>query len=202
MTARLPIHWLGIAGIVGGLSWLLLHTLLSAEWGAPGTNTYQQYETFNRLWSLPLFLMMLGFIGVYSYQRKVPTPFNMIAILLLVTGFAAMLCGNIAEFWIFTDQPYGEMNARTYSWFIFLVGLLLMLAGVAMLGLAVIRGKTFPTWSGILLVLSLPVEMLLFLAGSFLFPTAIGSIVMGWLVFSKKETAVIDAEPFGQQSST
>jgi hypothetical protein len=201
MAARLPIRWLGAAGIVGGLSWLFLHTVLSTEWGTPGTNAYEQYETFNRLWSLPLLLMVLGFIGVYAYQRKVPTPFNMIAILLLLTGFAAMLCGNIAEFWIFTNQPYGEMNARTYSWFIFLVGLLLMLAGSAMLGLAILRGKTFPTWSGILLVLSLPVEVILFLTGSFLFPTAIVSILMGWLVFSKKEAAVVESEPF-EPSST
>jgi hypothetical protein len=187
---------------VGGLSWLLLHFLLSAEWGTPGTNAYQQYETFNRLWSLPLFLMMLGFLGVYSYQRKVPTHFNMIAILLLVFGFAAMLCGNIAEFWIFTALPYGEMNARTNAWFIFLVGLLLTLGGISMLGLAVIRGKTFPRWSGILLVLTLPVETLLFLTGSFLVPTAVVSIVMGWLVFSKKEATLIDTQPFGHQSST
>lgn len=200
MAARPPIRWLGVAGIVGGLGWLFIQTVLSAEWGAPGTNTYQEYETFNRLWTLPLLLMMLGFIGVYSYQRKVPTPFNMIAILLLVTGFAAMLCGNIAEFWLFTNQPYGEMNARTYAWFIFLVGLLLMLAGVSMLGLAIIRGKTFPVWSGILLVLTLPVEILFFLAGSFLFPTAVVSIVMGGLVFSKKEAN--QSAPLGQQGPT
>jgi hypothetical protein len=177
---------MGLAGVVGGILWFVLQLLMGAEWGVPGTNEYANYELFNRLWPLLLLLMALGYIGVDQAQRRQLRAFSKRPLRVLLTGFFAMLAGNITEFWFFNTYPYGEMNARSYAWMAFLLGILITLAGFLLLGRATLRAAILPRWSGVLLVLALPAELLFFFIGqSILFATAALSIVMGALILVK-----------------
>ena len=133
-------RWMGLAGVVGGISWILLQSVFGAEWGTPGTTAYSLYEFFNRLWLLPLLLMGLGFVAVDQFQRQLRPQFSKLPIIVVIVGFTAMIVGNVAEFWFFTDYPYGEMNARSYAWITFLLGMLIELVGLALLGWSNLAG--------------------------------------------------------------
>jgi hypothetical protein len=174
-----------LAGIAGGIAWLTLQTALSAEWGEPGSEAYAAYERYNRLWPLPLLGMALGFAGVDSWQRRQRSSFTTIPLRLIRLGFLAMLAGNVAEFWLFSDYPYGMMNLRAYAWITFLLGMFITLIGLALLGRATLRAKILPKWSGIILLLSLPFEVAVFFLGQrILFVTATLAIVLGALIYA------------------
>jgi hypothetical protein len=52
-----------------------------------------------------------------------------------------MILGNVAEFWFFTDLPYGVDNSRSTAWSLFLVGSALLLLGIAALAFAAARRR-------------------------------------------------------------
>jgi hypothetical protein len=73
-----------------------------------------------------------------------------------------MIAGNVAEFWFFTDLPYGALNARSWAWIAVLLGCLGLLASLALLGLAARRQHTLPVWASVLFGLCLPAWLALF----------------------------------------
>ena len=179
------VRWLALAGVIGGIAWLLLQSVFSAEWGEPGTAAYAAYERYNRLWPLPLLGMALGFAAVDGWQRHQLPTFPTNPVHLIRVGFLAMLLGNVAEFWLFSDYPYGAFNLRAYAWITFLTGMLITLIGLALLGRTILIARVLPRWSGTLLLLSLPFEVaIFFLAQRILFVTATLAIVLGVLIFA------------------
>ena len=79
-----------------------------------------------------------------------------------VTGLALMIGGNIAEFWFFTELPYGSLNARSWAWISVLFGMLALLIGAALLGLAGWRGRAVPVWGSVIFMLVPPAFLLMF----------------------------------------
>jgi hypothetical protein len=67
----------------------------------------------------------------------------------IVTGLFVMMAGNVAEFWFFSEQAYGEINGRNLAWIGVLLGLLAALIGLLILGLAARRQGSLPQWSGL-----------------------------------------------------
>lgn len=121
MASRWPIG-MGVAGLAGGLATLLLEWGLGGDFGYPGSLAYARYETYNRLMALCLAVCAFSFVGAYRVQT--PRPRRRLA--LIMAGFGLMVIGNVAEFWLFTDVPYGALNSRAYAWLTFLFGLLLV----------------------------------------------------------------------------
>ena len=176
-----------LAGLLGGLLWIILTIAFSSDWSAPGTLQYIAYQNYNRLWSLILFLMLLGFIGLYLQYPFRAGRLGQIGFGLLVLGFVLMMAGNIAEFWVFTDSPYeGGLNPRNLSWFTFLFGWLFTLIGSLLWGIHSNRTYVLPQWVGALLILSLPISIVLLFAQSVLLPTAVVIIVLSILALRAK----------------
>ncbi len=158
---------LALAGILGGLYWLLLHTLFAPDWGPPGTRAYEGYQLWNRLWTPALLLMALGFVGLFRALRPSLARWARGGLVAALIGFALMMLGNFAEFWIFTAESY-EGVGRNASWMTFLLGLLIMLLGTTVAGLALSRTNLIPKWLAVLLALMLPLTI------------GIGTVNMGW----------------------
>jgi hypothetical protein len=163
MTAQ---RLLSLAGIAGGVYWLLLIAVFSPDWGPPGSARYLDYEAFNRAWPPGLLLMLAGWIGL---QRRFGL--SRAGLWLNGLGFGLMVAGNVAEFWLFSDQPYAAgFNGRNLAWSAFLLGWLLHLIGALVWGSA---GRLppkppanggLPAWAAALLILLLPASFVLFVA--------------------------------------
>jgi hypothetical protein len=165
------IRGFGALGIAGGiLAWVIF---IGASGCADCQNSaaYQTYETWNRLFPIPLLMMALAVIGLYGRQQAALRWFGRLSMGLLMLGLLLMIAGSIAEFWFFTDQDYGEPgNGRGISFGIFLLGLLVVMGGSVLTGIATWRAGILPEWSAIAI-------------GFFAF--GIGSVLMGIALVSE-----------------
>jgi hypothetical protein len=154
-------HLLGLLGILGSLGWLSLNTVLSPDWGPPGTSRYLGYETINRLWAPAFALVLCGYAGLYGRYSLRQTRTGRVGFRLVVGGLLAMMAGNIAEFWFLTHQGYGELNARAFAWISVLLGWLVVGIGLVLIGRAGLRERSLPQWAVWLFMLALPAWLVL-----------------------------------------
>lgn len=154
---------LGGLCILGSLFWLSLGTILAPDWGPPGSTRYLSYEAINRMWSLGFAGMLCGFAGFNGRYPLGQSRLGRVALRCAVAGLLVMIAGNITEFWLFSQQAYGELNVRNLAWIAVLLGWLSVLTGLCLLGLATLRGRQrfLPAWVGGLLALALPVTLLI-----------------------------------------
>jgi hypothetical protein len=155
---------LGLFGLAGSLLWLSLTTVLSPDWGPPGSANYLGYETINRLWAPAFAGLLCGFVGLALRFGLTGTRPGRLGLRLAVIGLVVMILGNIAEFWFLTRLPYGELNLRALAWISVLLGMLSLLIGAALLGLAGRRQRLLPMWASPLLMLALPLFLVLVFA--------------------------------------
>jgi hypothetical protein len=186
------IRWFGILSILGGLTAVLWQIAVNqGGFGYPGSATYTFYELVNRLMFIPLLLMVSGWVGIYLVLRPLPARFVMVGSTLAMLGFVLMLIGNLTEFWLFTDLPYGAWNLRSFAWMTFLFGMLATLIGSILLGVVIWQKQGSGRWSGILLIILLPLAItLLFSGGGVLSTLALGAFGLGIFLLSSPETAV------------
>ena len=151
---------LGGLGSLGALFWLCLNTILAPDWGPPGSPRYLGYETANRLWALAFAGMLCAFIALRARYPLAQTRLGRLGLRLAIFGLLVMIAGNITEFWLFSQQPYGELNVRNLAWLGVLLGWLSVLTGLGLIGLAIWRQRWLPAWSGALLILALPITIL------------------------------------------
>jgi hypothetical protein len=159
---------LGLLGVAGVVLWWLIHLVVKpALWGQPGTAAYETYEAYNQMWPLPLALMALGTPALPLLLAPLRRAAR-IGVGLLAIGLIATLVGNIAEFWLFTDQTYqsGAATGRNLSWGLFLIGLLVAMAGAVTLGLSVREGRPARRWVAALVAVVVPLTLL--------YPTSFG----------------------------
>ena len=169
---------LGLLGVLGSLLWLGLNTVLSPDWGPPGSTDYLGYQTVSRLWAVAFALMLCGLVGLYQRFPLSGTRLGRVGYRLAVAGLVVMMAGNIAEFWFFTELPYGSLNARSWAWMSVLLGMLALLIGTALLGLAGWRGRALPVWGSVIFLVVPPAFFLMFftqlIAGAWLALAVIG----------------------------
>jgi hypothetical protein len=149
-------------GLLGSLLWLGLNTFLSPEWGPPGSTDYLGYETINRLWAPAFALVLCGYVAFHQRYPLGGTRLGRAGYHLAVLGLVMMIAGNVAEFWFFSTLPYGALNARSWAWMTVLVGMLALMIGTALLGLAGYRAHTLPVWGSFIFVLVPPAFLLMF----------------------------------------
>jgi hypothetical protein len=188
----------GLAGLLGGLAQLALK-FAGDQWGMPGTMQYTLYELTNRFMAAALVLMGLGFVGLRRAQRAPAGGLGGAGFALACLGWAAMVTGTVLEFWVFTHLPYGEMNARSWSWISVLLGALIMLIGAALWGAAAWRAQALPRWLALALLALLPLELALAFGLEFAFgllgPTAALSLGMGaWVLQVAKPQSPKDSK--------
>ena len=124
------------------LGCLSLFLLMSSEgFGVPGTSAYVSYEARSRLIPIPIALLAIGVVAAYIHLRTTIGRLGHIAFFISLSGVALMFIGNVAEFWFFTDLPYGAVNARSIAWSLFLVGSALLLLGIALLVVAAVNRR-------------------------------------------------------------
>lgn len=185
-------RFLGILSLVGGITAVpLLITFYQTGWGAPGTAVYERYELLNRLMAGVLLLMGAGWLGVWQlllgYARW--------AALLAFFGVLTIAVGTAAEFWLYSDLPYGADNMRQTAFAVVGMGGWLLDVGAMVVGTAVWRSRIWPRWYAIILLLALPMDIIAFiyLNSPFMTATVLANLI-GWRLLMSKYQLMIESE--------
>lgn len=176
------VRVLAILGLLGGITAVpLILAFSQTGWGLPGTSAYQTYELLNRSMAVSLLLMSAGWFGVILIW---PNGYGRYAAILAFIGSLIMVAGNAAEFWLFSDLPYGSgSNWRNTAWSVFGIGSMLLDVGAMILGVAVWRSRLWPRWSALILMLAFPIDLAAyFLLGSPFGATAVLALLIGTLL--------------------
>ena len=173
-------RWLGILSLLGGITAVpLLIAFLMIEGGAVGTAAYQRYELLNRLMSVILVLMSVGWFGMWRVLKGNGRWAARIAFL----GVLIMAAGTAAEFWLYSDLSYSGDNMRQMAYSTTSVGGLLLDLGAMGVGIAIWRSRIWPRWYALLLILALPIDFAAFFLLNSPFVTATTvAILLGWFL--------------------
>lgn len=97
-----------------------------------------------------------------------------------------MVIGNSTEFWLFTYQPYGGLNARNFAWMTVLLGALILLIGTFILGICWLRSHQLSFWASVAFTLALPLTIAgIFLGFMFLPLAPLTWIMSGFVLYPK-----------------
>ena len=131
MSSSDLIRWGGLVAIWGGVLWALWNAGLEfvVGWGEPPSPAYERYEAYNRVMPLILPLLVAGLLAFHATQKGSHGWLRRAGLIIALIGFTLLLVGNVAEFWGFNTQPYGEANGRANSWTLYLLGVFTLSIG-------------------------------------------------------------------------
>jgi hypothetical protein len=159
MAPSNPIRWSGPALIAGGILWMVARFCVAFDPPPLG------YDGYNRLFSLPLLLVLAGWAGLLArcWRRLDPLARGGWAVALV--GLTVMLAGNVVEFWgvLLQDKPNVQAAVSSgeeawagsdIGWMVFGLGHLLVVISMALLGIAAPRRAILPRWRGLPLAIA------------------------------------------------
>jgi hypothetical protein len=170
------VRWSGLAAMVGSVLWVLWAGGQLQGFGGPSA-----YLFFNRLLPFVLLPVVLGFIGLHAAQRKSYGRLGVVGFVTVLVGFTLIIAGSGAEFWVFSDQPYGLPNGRNASWNLFLLGHPVLAVGTLLFGIATVRAGVFSRDVAVLFAV-LGVGVVVPFIGAFIF--AIPLVWLGYPLWS------------------
>jgi hypothetical protein len=185
---------LGLMSIVGGLIGIVLVVFFATnEFNYPGTAAYRTYEVLNRLIALPLLLIACGWLGL---AFVVPKGFGRVAAWVAFAASVLMAAGTAAEFWLFSDQPYGVWaNGRMISFLTFSVASLILYISATIVGVRLWRAEAGSRFGAVIFIAAIPlyIAVVFTLNSNFLVPSVL-ALVAGWIVMRSPTISPIDVE--------
>ena len=170
---------LSIIGLLGGLIATILIMISGDTFGLPGSTDYRVYENFNRVMALLLFFQACTLIAFYQRIQDDLPRLGQITNIVVIVAWIGMAVGTAAEFWLYSDLPYGVSNMRSTAFSVFSISGLFVGIGLLVLGIVVLRNRRIPRYNGIIFILYLPVDIVLFIGGQSIFiSSALLSIVV------------------------
>src|SRR5918994_4908691 len=181
------IRWGGLAAMLGSLIGLVLAPINTSAYalsenGAGQTPPWEPalgallgplfafaspeavYASYGKLYLLVFSGFLLGLVALRARRRGHAGRLEHWGYRLCLAGFALNLMGNIGDYWYRGGVGESEVDALGYLLGTVL-GLLLLVAGSALLGIGLLRAGTPPHLGAWLLVLALPGIALLTLLG-------------------------------------
>lgn len=172
MSSMNSIQRCGLAGMIGGVLWMLWPlgaSFVGVESTQPGTPANVAVAAMDWLLAVaPLLLFLVGLAGLRVLYGRGFGRFGKAGLLVSFVAVALMFAGNATEVAAITFTG----AESSVGHFTFLIGFLLLLVGSVFLGVSLARTRRdAPSrMSGILLVLALPLGILLAVAGGTMSP--------------------------------
>jgi len=214
MTRSNLIRWGGLAAMLSSLIGLLLAPIITSAYslledGAGRTPPWEPaisalldplfafaspdvvYATYGKLYLLVFLGFLLGLVALRARRSVHADQLEQWGYRLSLAGLALNLLGNIGDYWY--RGGVGESGVDTLGFLLGTVlGLLLLDAGSALLGIGLLRAGTAPRLGAWLLVLALPGIALLTLLGFGNAPSGpalwfcFAWLVLGWSLWSSR----------------
>ena len=189
MSSSDLIRWGGLAAIWGGVLWALWNAGLEfvVGWGEPPSPAYERYEAYNRVMPVILPLLVVGLLAFHAAQKESHGWLRRAGTIIALIGFTLLLVGNVAEFWVFNTQPYGEANGRDNSWTLYLLGVLTLAIGSVLFGIATLCAKILPHRAAVLFTIGSAAAVV---PGFGMLLFGAGWAWLGYALWSKRDVSV------------
>lgn len=168
MASSNLIRWGALGALVAGVAWIASFVVgLASEGQGSEILGLPSFYLIEGLTGLALAGTLVGLLGLYARQAA---SYGVLG----TVGFLAALVGTIL---VLANVLLIRAAERNLLDLLLLLGLVGMLLGFVLLGIATLRAGVLPQWAGVVLILVLPVSALLGDYG--------GGLVLGivWLAF-------------------
>ena len=179
---RIPVF----VGLLGGIIAIGAGFIVGDTYGPPGSADYTLYESYNRAMAILILMQAMALFGFDLRYRISLEKMERTAVLLAFFGWLGMAAGTAAEFWLFSDLPYGQANLRNTAFSFFSASSWLADLALLALGLRILIGKQLPWTFAVAMIMYLPLDIGLFIAGQSIFlATALTSTTLALLTLHK-----------------
>jgi hypothetical protein len=176
MPASGVIRWGAIAFMLGGLVWITFNVYALSQGGTPA----RPGPGFLAFYIVAVLFTNAGLLGFHALQQGSYGRLGRVALytvlgssaLLIVSGLT-LLFANTAVF------------TATY-----MIGLVGVLVGLILYGVATLRARVLPVWCGVLFIVFLPISIALGEYGNFF--TGLALLVLGYVLWSRREAAATE----------
>jgi hypothetical protein len=142
------VRW-GAAGFVlSGVVWLVAGFIAAFLMRSPVTGIVYYYVALGIVARL---LLGLGIVGLYILQKERYGSLGRAGFYTILVALAAQILGALASL----------AGIQALAWLISPVGLLVLIVGFVLLGVASLQARVLPRWYSILLIIFVPVSAVL-----------------------------------------
>lgn len=167
MPASVVIRWGALAFMLGGLVWIAFNVYALSQGGTPA----RPGPGFAAFYVAALLFSNAGLLGFHALQQDSYGRLGRVA-LYTVLGASALL--------IVSSLPAVPFVAN-------MIGLVGVLVGFVLYGVATLRARVLPLWCGVLFVAFLPVSIALGEYGNFF--TGLAQLVLGYVLLQRWASA-------------
>jgi hypothetical protein len=155
MSSSNLVRWGGIAAVVAGLVWIVL-VLFSPQ--DASDVLFFSGSSGKVIFIVALLSQVTAIAGLYVLQRGRNGQFGAVGALVAFVGFAIELI-----FVVVVSLGGGEGGGMVSLVLALLLalGVIVSFVGLALLGIAILRMRTLPSWFGVLLIVGLPAAVIL-----------------------------------------
>jgi hypothetical protein len=167
------IRWGGFSSLAAGLVWAISGVLALMYGGEHEPGTMEDYLVEGSF-ALALLFTVGGMFGLHAVQQD---HYGRVGL----TGFFLVVIASLAQV---VATAVLLAGSDVLEWVIFPVGVLAVLVGFVLFGIATLRAQLLPRWAGWGLIFGLPIAIALGLfGGNILFGLlwmALGRMLMSW----------------------
>jgi hypothetical protein len=182
---------LSVLGIFGAIAAIAAILVVGESFGYPGSPQYRIYENFNRVMAIFLAFQICALAGFNLKHGVSLRRVGRAALLLAIFAWIGMVLGTAAEFWLYSDLPYGVANLRSTAFSVFSISSLVAGLALLVLGVDLFLSRALPRYFALMLMIYLAVDIGLWIMGQSIFLTpALASLAFGGMALKGSETSV------------
>ena len=167
------IRWGAMAFMLGGLVWITFNIYSLSQGGTPA----RPGPGFVAFYVAALLFSNAGLLGFHALQKDSYGRLGRVALYTVLGSSALLIVGALILLFI-APAVFGVAN---------MIGLLGVLIGFILYGVATLRARVLPIWCGVLFIAFLPVSIALGEYGNFF--TGLAQLVLGYVLLQRGASA-------------
>ena len=177
MLSRNLIRWGGLGALAAGVVWIVSGLLAIAYQGEHVPGTFEDYLV-EGTFLVGVLLTVTGMVGLHVLQQRHYGRIGRTGFYLTVVASLGQVVGTVVLL----------LGSPVLEWLVFPLGVVGVLVGLALYGVATWHARVLPRWCGVGLMVGLPVAILLGLyGGNVLF--GLLWLALGYLLLRRGEQA-------------
>ena len=151
MSSSELVRWGGLAAMLGGIAYVV-NVLLGFL--VPETTISAVHLLADSFAVVPVLLTLVGMVGFHTLQKANYGGIGRGGFYTVVVGLLAQVLGTITHL----------SGSEALNWLVFPVGIILMIVGLVLYGVATLQARVLPRWCGLGFIVVPPLVMVLEIA--------------------------------------